>query len=668
MKKIALLFMVIVIAWAVCLVGCTEDTGDLPDGWVTEPYPTGPYPTDPFPEIPETTPDTEEDTPVPEVVEIVDIVDLTENGDIVTADALEGFYSDEYYNYYFPSIKSQYVIVHYSDGTTQPAKEALGEGRITITDLDRFGIGYYKEERVRPVYVIQVIDRTVTDGIPTDDALEKFWEDEYSMYYFPSIKSEYVIVQCSNDMIYTIREALEMGLLGVDQLKLYNIDYITVDKPAVKTPMPIANITDWSVEYGIETAEMEEVFYEDETYRYIFSSLKSEYIVVIYEAGWQENVKDALTSGRATIEDLDRFGISYYKESKDDSGKSTLVNIIDLTAVTDCEYSTAGQKFYADDEYEYFFMNWIKDLVIAVYEDGSTEPVWLALSAGRATIEDLDRFGIDYYTESNQYKGTTGVKVIYDRVASGELKNDFGGGMYDDTYDTIYEDDKYWYVLHTPYEAAVVVIYADDTMESVGNALAAGRISIDDLDKWDIGYDKYSKDNRVANEVKYEMLGDMAFIWNSEYTPQDIFDYSTKESSSLYGDMSVFTDYDSYAAFVSEINEKLVFDESIYYITSNTITFEGLTAPYNAEWFNENALIFIHFSQGHYNTGNVITSVTVEEGKLLTVSLDTLNFGADVGVDWFVCVGVSKADIPNSPRYRLYITENNTAIDGKYTK
>jgi len=46
MKKIALLFMVIVIAWAVCLVGCTEDTGDLPDGWVTEPYPTGPYPTD----------------------------------------------------------------------------------------------------------------------------------------------------------------------------------------------------------------------------------------------------------------------------------------------------------------------------------------------------------------------------------------------------------------------------------------------------------------------------------------------------------------------------------------------------------------------------------------------------------------------------------------------
>ena len=513
MKKIAVLFMVFVIAWTVCLIGCTNEVSNLPDGWVTEPYPTGPYPTDPFPEIPETTPDTEEDTPVPDVVEIVDIVDLTENGDIVTADALEGFYSDEYYYYYFPSIKSDYVVVHYSDGTTQTAKDALGGGRITISDLDRFGIGYYKDERGTPAYVIQVIDRTVTEGIPTDTALEKFWEDEYSMYYFPSIKSQYVIVMCSNDMIYTIREALEAGLLGVDQLKLYNIDYITVDKPAVTTPMPIANITDWTVEYGIETAEMEEVFYEDETYRYIFSSLKSEYIVVIYEAGWQENVKDALTSGRATI-------------------------------------------------------------------------------------EDLDRFGINYYTESNQYKGTTGVKVIYDRVASGELKNDFGGGMYDDTFDTIYEDDKYWYVLHTPYEAAVVVIYADDTMESVGNALAAGRITIDDLDKWDIGYDKYSKDNRAANEVKYEMLGDMAFIWNSEYTPQDIFDYSTKESSALYGDMSVFTDYDSYSAFIGEINEKLVFDESIYYITSDTITFEELTAPYNAEWFNENALIFIHFSQG----------------------------------------------------------------------
>ena len=71
-----------------------------------------------------------------------------------------------------------------------------------------------------------------------------------------------------------------------------------------------------TIEYGIETAEMEEVFYEDESYIYIFSSMKSDYIVVIYEAGWQENVKDALTSGRATIEDLDRFGISYYKVSK----------------------------------------------------------------------------------------------------------------------------------------------------------------------------------------------------------------------------------------------------------------------------------------------------------------------------------------------------------------
>ena len=173
MKKIALLFAVLVIAWIVCLVGCATDVDDnLPDGLETEPYSTGPYPTDPFPEIPETTPATEEDQPVPDVADVVNIVDQTKGGDITTADALEGFYSDDYYNYYFSSIKSQYIVVSYSDGTSQLVKDALTEGRITLADLDRFDIDYYKEERVTPVYVIQVIDRTVTEGIPTDAALE----------------------------------------------------------------------------------------------------------------------------------------------------------------------------------------------------------------------------------------------------------------------------------------------------------------------------------------------------------------------------------------------------------------------------------------------------------------------------------------------------------------
>ncbi len=65
-------------------------------------------------------------------------------------DALEGFYADENYAYYFPSIRSSVVIVYYRDGTEQTAKEALAEGKIRISDLDWFGIAYYKEPRQVP--------------------------------------------------------------------------------------------------------------------------------------------------------------------------------------------------------------------------------------------------------------------------------------------------------------------------------------------------------------------------------------------------------------------------------------------------------------------------------------------------------------------------------------
>lgn len=72
------------------------------------------------------------------------IVDLTKNGEIATDDALEGFYRDDENLYLFSSIKSQYVIVYYKDGSEQSVKDALAEGRVKISDLDWFGIDYDK--------------------------------------------------------------------------------------------------------------------------------------------------------------------------------------------------------------------------------------------------------------------------------------------------------------------------------------------------------------------------------------------------------------------------------------------------------------------------------------------------------------------------------------------
>ena len=88
-----------------------------------------------------------EPEPTPDVVTVVDIIDRTEHEPIVTADVLEGFWSDDEYIYYFGSLKSGLIIVHYSDGTQENVREAMGKSRVTLADLDNYGIKYYKEPK-----------------------------------------------------------------------------------------------------------------------------------------------------------------------------------------------------------------------------------------------------------------------------------------------------------------------------------------------------------------------------------------------------------------------------------------------------------------------------------------------------------------------------------------
>lgn len=76
---------------------------------------------------------------------IVSIVDKAESGEIATASAIELFYKDDTYTYSFSSIRSDYVIVTFDDGTEKTAEEALEAGEITIADLDAYDIGYIKE-------------------------------------------------------------------------------------------------------------------------------------------------------------------------------------------------------------------------------------------------------------------------------------------------------------------------------------------------------------------------------------------------------------------------------------------------------------------------------------------------------------------------------------------
>ena len=76
---------------------------------------------------------------------IVDIIDRTQLEGISTGTAMELFYADDEYEYYFSSIKSEYVMVLYNDASSEDVVTAFQNGRITIEDLDAFGIRYFKE-------------------------------------------------------------------------------------------------------------------------------------------------------------------------------------------------------------------------------------------------------------------------------------------------------------------------------------------------------------------------------------------------------------------------------------------------------------------------------------------------------------------------------------------
>jgi hypothetical protein len=82
-----------------------------------------------------------------DIGDIIDIVDTTKDiKDFACAEALEEFYSDDNHTYYWNCIKNKYMIVKYESGFEETISSALKNGTIDISDLDRYGINYIKDE------------------------------------------------------------------------------------------------------------------------------------------------------------------------------------------------------------------------------------------------------------------------------------------------------------------------------------------------------------------------------------------------------------------------------------------------------------------------------------------------------------------------------------------
>lgn len=114
------------------------------------------------------------------------------------------------------------------------------------------------------------------------------------------------------------------GFGGTAYYSFYTVKHVSENEPITCAPeaseessKTITNIVDTSTDHlDIDFAMALEPIYEDATAVYSFNCIKSHYVFVYYADGTKETVKSALSAGRATIADLDRFGIGYYREAK----------------------------------------------------------------------------------------------------------------------------------------------------------------------------------------------------------------------------------------------------------------------------------------------------------------------------------------------------------------
>ncbi len=74
--------------------------------------------------------------------------------------------------------------------------------------------------------VVNVIDKSVTESIITDDAEELFYENDMFEYYFPSVRSEYVIAVMYDGREMTLKDALTKEYITPSEFEKYEFDYI----------------------------------------------------------------------------------------------------------------------------------------------------------------------------------------------------------------------------------------------------------------------------------------------------------------------------------------------------------------------------------------------------------------------------------------------------------
>ena len=145
--------------------------------------------------------------------------------------------------------------------------------------------------------------------------------------------------------------------------------------------------------------------------------------------------------------------------------------------------------FYEDETYEYYFLKPMSEYIFVSYEDGSSERIKEAFESGHVELGDFRYlYKVDIFIKAKNREVGAEPKVV--NIATRTLKrNRIDLGVFEETF---YEEGKYsYYYKNSPYSPTrsecIFVYYDDGTRENMRPALENGRITIEDLQAFQLG-------------------------------------------------------------------------------------------------------------------------------------------------------------------------------------
>ena len=313
--------------------------------------------------------------------EVVDIV-LEIGEDTCLNAAVDVFYEDGEYRYFFGHGISHYYIVHYQSGATETMPCALEAGRITPADLVRFDVPCSKEKILPAPYVVGITERP--SDTPREAAVDVFYRTDRFYYYFTEKKSEDVQLLYSDGERVSLVWALESGRITVEDLDAYGVDYYIGLRAVV-------DIEERYTSGAGRAPSRRWPFYMDDRQVYYYPDGEDgKNVVVLYNDGSEGSLAHAFAQGHLTVSALEAYGIPVCTEQLVRLGIAwnesfpPRGNNIELLCVD-------GEARYAID------YTGLWKTVRVSYAWGASESLSSALTGGRITLDEalaaLERLG-----------------------------------------------------------------------------------------------------------------------------------------------------------------------------------------------------------------------------------------------------------------------------------